>query len=600
MYQHRRIGEILVDQGAAQPADIERALRTQRERGGKARLGELLISAEVITPAQLGRALSIQLDYPFMEHIPADQVDLSLLATLSLAFARENRALPIRREPGGDIVVATDDPLALEILDEVRFLVGGELSPLILPSDKLTDLINNAFELKSRQLGGEIDDFDKVDSPAAQDEGLIDIKDLLEASDDDDEAPVIRFVNNLFVQSVRERASDIHIEPAEKELKVRFRVDGVLKEMYAPPKRFQSSITTRIKIMASLNIAEKRIPQDGRIRIKIAGKDIDIRVATAPSVYGERITMRLLDKSNLVLDINDIGFAPDQLEQMKRLIRRPHGIILVTGPTGSGKTTTLYSSLNEINTPDKNILTVEDPVEYQVAGISQMQVNPKIDLTFASGLRSYLRHDPDVIMVGEIRDGETAEMAIQASLTGHLVFSTLHTNDAAGAFTRLTDMGVEPFLVASSVIAAMAQRLVRRLCKDCKEPYRPSPDELAEVGLTLSDLDRANPDGRIFRPREGGCPTCNGLGYRGRAGIYELLLVEDNIKRLVINRADNGTIGHEARLNGMRTLKEDGALKVLRGLTSIAEVVRVTADGEEKQPAKTRPASAQHQAFSPT
>lgn len=596
MYNRQRIGEILVQQGATREEDIAQALRVQRDKGG--RLGELLIKAEAITYEDLARALSKQLDYPFSNDLDPEEIELPLLANLNLGFARENRVLPIHKDEMGYLVVATDDPLNLEVLDEVRFIVGGELSPLIVPSDKLTDLINSAFELKNRLFGGEIDAFDQAQSPA-MDDAIQDIKDIIESADDDDEAPVIRFVNSLFVQAVRERASDIHIEPGEKEVKVRFRVDGVLKEMYSPPKRFQSSITTRIKIMASLNIAEKRIPQDGRIRVKIAGKDIDVRVATAPSVYGERITMRLLDKSNLLLDIRDIGFAPDQLDQMKRLIRRPHGIILVTGPTGSGKTTTLYSSLNEINTPDKNILTVEDPVEYQVAGISQMQVNTKIDLTFASGLRSYLRHDPDVIMVGEIRDGETAEMAIQASLTGHLVFSTLHTNDAAGAFTRLIDMGVEPFLVSSSVIAAMAQRLVRRLCPDCKVAYRPTPDEVAEIDLTLSDLDRHTPDGKIYHARDGGCASCNNRGYRGRAGIYELLTVEDNIKRLVNARTDSGTIRKEACLNGMRTLKEDGALKVMRGLTSIAEIIRVTADGADVLEETKRPASGQHQALNP-
>ena len=334
--------------------------------------------------------------------------------------------------------------------------------------------------------------------------------------------------------------------------------------------------------MANLNIAEKRVPQDGRIRIKMAGKDIDIRVATAPSAYGERITMRMLDKSAVLLNVRDIGFADDQLEQIKRLIQRPHGIILVTGPTGSGKTTTLYSCLSEINSPDKNILTIEDPVEYQLDGISQMQTNDKIDLTFASGLRSYLRHDPDVIMVGEIRDTETAEMAIQASLTGHLVFSTLHTNDAGGAFTRLTDMGAEPFLVASTVIASMAQRLVRRVCPDCREPYRPEDHELEELHLTREHVERAA-NGVLYRPSEGGCDTCMGLGYKGRTGIYELLQVRDSVRRLVMNRADSGTITREAcEQTGMRTLRDDGARKVVRGITSVEEVLRVTSEGLEQ------------------
>jgi general secretion pathway protein E len=531
---------------------------------------------DAATPAQVCAALAEQLDYPLAIELDVERVDLTLLSKLNLGFCRDNHVLPVERD-GDCLLVATDDPLNVEVLDEIRFLLREEVAPLVTPGPILVNAINLAFERKSRLIDSGIEDFDEETAPATEEEG-VDIKDLIDAGDDD-EAPVIRFVNSLFVQAVRERASDIHIEPGDKDLTVRFRVDGVLKMVAAPPKRFHSSIVTRIKIQASLNIAEKRLPQDGRIRIKIAGKDIDIRVATAPMVHGEKITMRLLDKSAMVLDVKGIGFAPDQLEAILRLIHQPHGIILVTGPTGSGKTTTLYSCLSEINSPDQNIMTIEDPVEYQLAGINQMQTNAKIDLTFASGLRSYLRHDPDVIMVGEIRDEETAKMAIQASLTGHLVFSTLHTNDAAGAFTRLMDMGVEPFLVSSTVIGALAQRLVRRLCPDCKAPYRPTPTELGEIGLTEADLDARTPEGMIYRPSESGCPTCVGLGYKGRMGIYELLDVTDPIKRLVMDRSDSGRIKAQGSREGMRSLREDGALKVLQGQTSIAEVMRVTSQG---------------------
>lgn len=574
MYNRQRIGEILVQMGATTTEDVARALRTQGDRGGL--LGEILVDMEALEPVALCKALSAQLDYDYLEEIDPKEVELKLLEKLQLGYARRHKVLPLRLD-GDEVLVGTTDPLNVEVLDEIRFLTSYEAMPVLVPEKILINAINQAFELKSRHLGN---DFNALEESELDDDDSVDIKDIIVASDD--EAPVIRFVNSLFKQAIRERASDIHIEPADKEVIVRFRIDGVLKEIASPPKRSHSSIVTRIKIQANLNIAEKRVPQDGRIRIKMAGKDIDIRVATAPTVHGERVTMRLLDKSNLLLDLNDIGFSPDQMSAIMRTIHRPHGIILVTGPTGSGKSTTLYSFLNEINTPNKNILTVEDPVEYQLDGISQMQVLPKIDLTFASGLRSYLRHDPDVIMVGEIRDGETAEMAIQASLTGHLVFSTLHTNDAAGAFTRLTDMGVEPFLVASSVIATMAQRLVRRLCKVCREAYRPTPDELAEVDLTIEELDRAVSNGLIYRPKTGGCDNCNSLGYRGRAGIYELLMVEDSVKHLVMNRADSGTIKREAVLQGMRPLKQDGAMKVIAGVTSIAEIVRVTADGAQK------------------
>jgi len=391
--------------------------------------------------------------------------------------------------------------------------------------------------------------------------------------DTDDEAPIIRLVNSLLFRAAKERASDIHIEPMERELLVRFRIDGVLQEVIKPPKRYQNSIVSRVKVMGQLNIAEKRLPQDGRIRIKLAGRDIDIRLSTIPCTFGERIVMRLLDKATTILDLPEIGMAPADMALMDQVIRRSHGIVLVTGPTGSGKTTTLYAALSRINTPDLNILTVEDPVEYQIRGIGQMAINPKIGLTFAAGLRSFLRQDPDVILVGEIRDRETAEIAIQASLTGHLVFSTVHTNDAASAVTRLVDMGVEPFLVASSLTAVMAQRLVRRLCPECREGYHPTAEELKEVGLTPEAVARAgNPT--IYRAK--GCDACGGNGYRGRTGIYEMLMVDDDIRQLALKNVDSGSMKKAGVAKGMRTLLDDGARKVLAGETTLAEVLSVT------------------------
>jgi general secretion pathway protein E len=576
MYNRQRLGEMLVRMQKATQAQVDRALRTQHDKGG--RIGEILVAMEAISPATLAQALAEQLDLDWAPELPTDSVEIELLAELQLAYCRDRRVLPIRQQDDL-VIVGTDDPLDVDALDELSFMLGAPVEALLIPSDVLVNTINNVFEKKDRQFGAGFGDLDEAESPAAEEMSSLDIKDLLDAGDDD-EAPVIRFVNSLFVQAVRERCSDIHIEPGEKELMVRFRIDGVLKAVANPPKRFLSSIITRVKIMAGLNIAEKRLPQDGRIRIKMAGKDIDIRVATAPMVHGERITMRLLDKSSVLLNVRDIGFAPDHLEHIIRFINRPHGIILVTGPTGSGKTTTLYSCLSEINRPDRNILTIEDPVEYQLPGISQMQVNSKIELTFASGLRSYLRHDPDVIMVGEIRDEETAGMAIQASLTGHLVFSTLHTNDSAGAFTRLIEMGIEPFLVSSTVIATMAQRLIRRVCSKCREPYMPSEEELAKIGITQRDVRERGVDGMVFQARVGGCDYCVGLGYRGRSGIYELLPVDNAVRTLVMNRSDSGAIKDEACKRGMRTLREDGALKVLKGMTTIEEVMRVTVEGE--------------------
>jgi general secretion pathway protein E len=390
--------------------------------------------------------------------------------------------------------------------------------------------------------------------------------DLLEATDD---APIIRLVNSLLSQAIRERASDIHIEPFEKDVVARFRIDGILYNILTIQKRFQASIASRVKIMSGLNIAEKRLPQDGGIRIKIGGKDVDIRVSIVPTAFGERIVLRLLYRESALLPLDQIGFSGDKLDRFNELIFRPHGIILVTGPTGSGKTTTLYAALSKINSPDKNIITIEDPIEYQLKGIGQIQVNPKIHLTFAAGLRSVLRQDPDVILVGEIRDSETAEIAIQAALTGHLVFSTLHTNDAAGAVTRLLDMKIEPFLISSSVMAILAQRLVRVLCTQCREPYQITPAEITEL-----EVETGAEGATVYRAK--GCEACFHTGYLGRTAIYELLLVDDEIRQLIMKNTDATTIKAAAMEKAMHTLRQDGAAKVLQGITSADEVVRVT------------------------
>jgi general secretion pathway protein E len=416
-----------------------------------------------------------------------------------------------------------------------------------------------------------VDDLESADIEEFSDEIVFDEKDIL---DEDDEAPIIRLVNSVMAQAIKERASDIHIEPYEKDILIRFRKDGVLKEIVRAPKRFQASIASRIKIMGNLNIAEKRLPQDGRVRVKIAGRDVDLRLSTVPTGFGERIVLRILDKQSVILDLESLGFRKENLDILHELIERPHGIILVTGPTGSGKTTTLYAALSKINTPDRNILTIEDPVEYQLPGIGQMQVNRKIDFTFARGLRAILRQDPDVVLIGEIRDLETAENAVQASLTGHLVFATLHTNDAPGAFTRLTDMGVEPFLTASSVNAVIAQRLVRKLCKSCKVPYVPLTDELVRIGF--KDPDAARAEGTFFKAV--GCSECYQTGYRSRMGIHELMIVTDDVRSLVMQNAAANILKKAAVAGGMKTLRDDGALKAMAGHTSLDEVMRVTAE----------------------
>jgi general secretion pathway protein E len=514
------------------------------------------------------RALAAEFDLPFAERLAPGDVDLELLARLPMQFARRNTVLPLRHEDGV-LVVALADPRLLGPLDDLRVLYGTPVRPVVLPAEALADAINRSYDLASgsaAEMMGDLDE-ERLDLIATE---LEEPRDLLEA---DDEAPIIRLVNSLLFQAVKDRASDIHIEPFERTLAVRFRIDGILYDVIAPPKRFQPIIISRVKIMAGLNIAEKRLPQDGRLRAKVAGKDIDVRVSVVPTAFGERVVLRLLDRSSTLLGLEELGLTGRNLSLVDRLVRQSHGIVLVTGPTGSGKTTTLYAALSTINSSERNIITIEDPIEYQLEGVGQIQVNPKIDLTFASGLRSILRQDPDVIMVGEIRDGETAEIAIQAALTGHLVFSTLHTNDSASAVTRLVEMGTEPFLVSSSVIAVMAQRLVRRVCASCRRVLAPTEEALAEIGLTPAAVA-----GRTVYTGGAGCGACKQTGYRGRTGIHELLVMDDEIRGLIMKNTDAVAIRRAATAAGMLTLREDGAAKVVAGETTIEEILRVTQD----------------------
>ncbi|HWU91051.1 MAG TPA: type II secretion system ATPase GspE [Kofleriaceae bacterium] len=576
-----RLGEILVGRCGVAPDSIERALGKQREEGGL--IGEILLRLKLIDDDQLALALSLQSEMSYLRELPrAEDIPAELIDKLPINFARQRLVLPLGRDGSGRVMVAVADPSAVDVIDAVGVLIGEPVEPVVASGAKIVDHINKTY---ARLRGGAELEEGKKEEEEGEEFQSEELVDMLDAND---EAPIIRWVNSLMFQAAKDRASDIHIEPGEKEVVVRYRVDGVLREAKRAPKKFQASIVARVKIMAGLNIAEKRLPQDGRIRRKMAGKDVDMRVATAPTAGGERITIRLLDRSSVLLGLADIGFATDHLEHIRHIIKRPHGILLVTGPTGSGKTTTLYACLSEINAPDINILTVEDPVEYQLEGISQTQVNSKIDLTFASGLRSFLRHDPDVIMVGEIRDRETAEVAITASLTGHLVFSTVHTNDAAGGITRLIDMGIEPFLVASSLVGLLAQRLVRRPCYECARPVRPSEEMLRELGLDSRRFFAGDyelpavkglhppPVGTVYEPV--GCPACGQLGYRGRTGIYELLLVNDAVRRLCLDKADAGSIRNAAVEAGMVTLRFDGARKVMQGMTTPEEVMLMTAE----------------------
>jgi general secretion pathway protein E len=553
----------LIEQGAVSEANIEKA--RERQRDGK-RLGDVLQEMGAIDGKAWAQALASHYGLPYLEKLPDDGTAAECASVLPINFAKRYQLLPVRKD-GDSVVLAAADPAALGPIDDVRVLLHKPIKVVVAPGPVIVDAINRVYDLAANSASDLMEGLDeeRLELMATDFE---ETQDLLDA---DEEAPIIKLINSLLFQAVKDRASDIHIEPFERDLTVRFRIDGVLYDIISPPKRFQPVIISRVKIMAGLNIAEKRLPQDGRIRIKLAGKDVDIRVSTVPTAYGERVVMRLLDRSNTILQLNELGLDGHKLDLVDSLIHQSHGIVLVTGPTGSGKTTTLYAGLSRINTTDKNIITIEDPIEYQLHGVGQIQVNPKIELTFASGLRSILRQDPDVIMVGEIRDAETAKIAIQAALTGHLVFSTLHTNDSCGAITRLIDMGIEPFLVASSVIAVMAQRLIRRVCPACREAYRPSVEEMRQLGMSADRLE-GNTVYRIGPT----CPECKQTGYRGRLGIHELLIIDDEVRNLTMKASDSASIRRVAAAKGMNSLREDGAEKVLGGLTTVEEVLRVT------------------------
>jgi len=529
------------------------------------RLGDLLVSEGLVSADEVLEALSRQLDLPIRASIRADVVDETLVERLPIGFCKHHVVLPLQRDLDGAVRVAVANPLALEPIDDLRMLFEGSEVRLELANQRtILGAINEVYDRGPGSTDAlaedAADDLDHLAEEISQEP-----QDLLDASDD---APIIKLVNSLLQHAVKERASDVHLEPFEREIRVRFRIDDVLYEPMKPlPRALQASIVSRIKIMGGLNIAEKRLPQDGRIRLKIAGRDYDVRLSTIPIAHGERVVLRLLPRTQDLLNLERIGFNEQQLAVMERLISRPNGIILVTGPTGSGKTTTLYAGLSRINATDKNIITIEDPVEIQLGGIGQIEVKPQIGLTFASGLRSVLRQDPNVILVGEIRDLETAEIAIQASLTGHLVFSTLHTNDAPSALTRLIDMGVKPFLVASSVQAIMAQRLVRILCDRCRavDPD-PDPRMLKLVGITESEKQH------VHRPV--GCAHCGKIGFRGRKAIFEMMKMNTETRELAFNRASIDAIRDAAVRNGMKPLVADGKIKILRGDTTPAEVAR--------------------------
>jgi general secretion pathway protein E len=562
MHSWRLIGDILVEDFDLAREQVDTALVEQQQI--PKRIGELLQTRQAIDSKLLARALAIQYDLEFIDSIPTETTVDDLHTLIPIGFAKQYRIFPLS-QTANRLQVAICDPGDSRPINDLSTLTGALVEPCLATPEEILRAINQAYE---KQAGGTGDVIEEIEEGSA--DGLsssLEPRDLLDSSD---EAPIIRFVNSLITQGFKERASDIHIEPFEQELIVRYRIDGLLYEVNKPPLKAHAGIVSRIKIVAQLDIAEKRLPQDGRFRVRMGGRDMDIRVSTLPTAFGERVVLRLLDKSASVLSLEEIGLASDLLKPFEAMINKNHGIFLVTGPTGSGKTTTLYAALTRLNNREKNIITVEDPIEYQLPGVGQIQVNPKIDLTFANGLRSILRQDPDIIMVGEIRDRETAEIAVQSALTGHMVFSTLHTNDAAGALTRLVEMGIEPFLAASSIVGIFAQRLVRSICPHCKELHKPPEELLLEIA-SESPL----PDGTTFY-RGAGCDKCMQIGYWGRTGIYELLKVDDRIRELLLQDKDAASIRKAAIEGGMRSLRSAGLAKALQGITTLEEVMRVT------------------------
>jgi len=552
------IVEILLEKGMITSDHLSEAMALRKSEG--LRLDRALIKLGYLSEDALLDVMSEQLGMPLVD-LSNVEIDVETLRSLPAKLVYRKNIVPVSRD-NGMLTVATCDPFDLYALDEVRLLTGMEVRPVLAPEDEINKVIKANYGIGGdtidQMIGG--DDLEIISETGGESD------DLLEMAE---EASVIKLVNEIFLEALNDRASDIHIEPFENDLVIRYRVDGVLRETSVPPeiRRFQSAIISRIKIMANLNIAERRLPQDGRIKMQVGDRQIDVRVSVIPMLFGEGVVLRILDRSTVMFTLPELGMNEDTFARFQEIIKRPHGIVLVTGPTGSGKTTTLYAALQAIISPEIKALTVEDPVEYHLDGVNQIQVQPKIGMTFARGLRAILRHDPDVVMIGEIRDLETAEAAMQASLTGHLVFSTLHTNDSCSAVTRLLDMGIEPYLVNSTVAAAMAQRLVRTICPHCKEAYQPDVDALP------SDLE-LEPGQPLYRGA--GCRKCRGTGYLGRTGLFELMVIDERVGEKIMSRAPVSEIISVAKNNGLRLLREDGWVKCKKGITTPDEVIRST------------------------
>ena len=558
-----RLGDMLVKAALITREQLNQALQQQQTGGG--RIGSNLVKLGFISEDDITSFLSRQYGVPSI-NLSHFEIDATVIKLIPSEIAQKHQVIPINRT-GNVLTVAMADPSNIFAIDDIKFMTGFKVEPVVAAETSIKNSINKYYDS-----AGLVEDimkgFDDKDVEALREEDdSVNAAELGKAAED---APVVKLVNLILTDAIKKGASDIHIEPYEKSFRVRYRVDGMLYDVMQPPTRLKAAITSRIKIMAQLDIAERRLPQDGRIKIKMANKEMDYRVSTLPTLFGEKVVMRLLDKGNLQLDMTKLGFSPETLTDFEIGLLMPFGMVLVTGPTGSGKTTTLYSALNRLNTVDTNIMTAEDPVEFNLPGINQVQTKAEIGLTFAAALRSFLRQDPDVIMVGEIRDYETAEIAVKAALTGHLVLSTLHTNDAPGTISRLLNMGVEPFLVSASCNVIVAQRLARRVCQGCKEVIAVPPQAMMSVGFSPEDA-------KTFKPCKGkGCVTCNDTGYKGRVALYEVMLIKDNVKEAILQGASSMELRELGRKNGMLTLREAGLQKIREGMTTVEEVLRVT------------------------
>lgn len=568
--QEQQLGQVLVSQGRLDPDDLEQAVREHNKTGD--RLAAVLIRMGLASEEDVQRALAEQLQMPFVK-ISEYQIAKDVVEKIPAKLVNHYNLVPLEQH-NGTLRVAVVDPLNMHMLDDLRFLLRLDIEPVVSTKKEIDDAIKKYYGIGAATVEGLMEDQRDDGNPVDAERGIENIDEMAE------DASIVRFVNQIINEAMNDRATDIHVEPLEQELRVRYRIDGLLYEAAIPPsiKRFQSAIISRVKIMADLNIAERRLPQDGKIKIRAGEKEYDLRVSTVPTPYGESIAIRILSRESELVNLARLGLDPHNLSLMAGMIEKPHGILFVTGPTGSGKSTTLYASLSTINKTDKKILTVEDPIEYRMPGITQVQVQEHIDLTFKNVLRSFLRQDPDVIMVGETRDAETAQTAIQAALTGHMVFSTLHTNDACGAVSRLLDMGIEPFLIASSVEGLIAQRLVRVLCVHCKQQYEPGPEVIDRLRQ-----QRLDPTGATFM-KPVGCEKCRFTGFRGRTAIYEIVRITENLKALIVERKAANILKKQAIADGLRTIREDGFLKVKEGVTTIDEVMRVTMEDEFNNP----------------